>query len=163
MNAATDDERWMRHALRLAARAAAAGEVPVGAVVVRADVLLGEGWNRPIAERDPSAHAEIVALRAAGRQVGDYRLPGARVFVTLEPCPMCAAAMIHARIAEVLYGARDPKSGACGSVFDLLPADRRFNHHTGCRGGLLADACAAELQAFFRARRERAGDPRGAI
>lgn len=147
------DTAWMEHALRLAARAAAAGEVPVGAVVVQAETLIGEGWNQPITACDPTAHAEIVALRAAAQRIGNYRLSGARLFVTLEPCPMCAAALIHARIAEVIYGARDPKAGACGSVFDLLPADRRFNHRTGCRGGLLADTCSVVLQEFFRARR----------
>jgi len=147
------DEDWMRRALSLAERAAAAGEVPVGAVLVRAGELVGAGWNRPIAERDPSAHAEILALRDAGRRLGNYRLPGTRLYVTLEPCVMCAGAIIQARVERVLFAAADPKGGACGSVFDLLPADARFNHHTDCAGGLLGDVCGELLRGFFRARR----------
>jgi tRNA(adenine34) deaminase len=147
----------MRRAIALAERAAAAGEVPVGAVVVRNGALLGEGWNRPIAAHDPSAHAEIEALRAAARHVGNYRLPGADLFVTLEPCPMCAGAIVHARITRVVYGAADPKGGACGSVFDLLPSDQRFNHRTACDGGVLADACGELLRGFFAARRKGRG------
>jgi tRNA(adenine34) deaminase len=143
----------MRHALALAERAAAEGEVPVGAVVVRDGELLGEGWNRPIAAHDPTAHAEIQALRAAAERVGNYRLPGADLYVTLEPCPMCAGAVVHARIARVIYAAEDPKGGACGSVFDLLPSDARFNHHTDCTGGLLAEESAALLRGFFAAKR----------
>ncbi len=143
----------MAHALALAHRAADAGEVPVGAVIVRDEEIIGEGWNRPIGAHDASAHAEIQALRDAGRRVGNYRLPGATLYVTLEPCVMCAGAIIHARIERVVYAAADPKAGACGSVFDLLPSDRRFNHRTECSGGVLADACAETLRAFFRARR----------
>jgi tRNA(adenine34) deaminase len=124
--------------LTLAERAAAEGEVPVGAVVVRDGELIGEGWNRPIAAHDPTAHAEIQALRDAAQRIGNYRLPGAELYVTLEPCPMCAGAIVHARIARVIYGAADPKGGACGSVFDLLPSDSRFNHRTACTGGVLA-------------------------
>lgn len=149
----TNAEHWMAHALTLAHRAADAGEVPVGAVIVRDAELIGEGWNRPIGASDASAHAEIQALRDAGRRVGNYRLPGATLYVTLEPCVMCAGAIIHARIERVVYAAADPKAGACGSVFDLLPSDGRFNHRTECRGGVLADACAETLRAFFRARR----------
>lgn len=151
----TLDTHWMRYALELAQRAAEAGEVPVGAVLVRDDAVLGEGWNRPIAEHDPSAHAEIQALRAAGQRVGNYRLPGSILYVTLEPCVMCAGAIVQARVAQVIYGAPDPKAGACGSVFDLLPSDGRFNHRTEVRGGLLAEACGDVLRAFFRARRGR--------
>jgi tRNA(adenine34) deaminase len=143
----------MRHALALAARAADEGEVPVGAVVVRDGEVLGEGWNRPIAAHDPTAHAEIQALRAAAANVGNYRLTGAELYVTLEPCPMCAGAIVHARIARVIYGAADPKGGACGSVFDLLPSDARFNHRTTCEGGVLAAACGDLLREFFAARR----------
>ncbi|WP_439849169.1 tRNA adenosine(34) deaminase TadA [Thioalkalicoccus limnaeus] len=143
----------MRLALELAARAAAAGEVPVGAVLIHDGIVLGEGWNRPIGTQDPTAHAEIVALRAAAQRVGNYRLPGTRLYVTLEPCPMCASAIVHARVAHVVFGARDPKGGACGSVFDLLPSDGRFNHRTTCVGGVLAEDCAEILRAFFRARR----------
>ncbi len=143
----------MRHALDLARRAADAGEVPVGAVLVRDGEIIGEGWNRPIGASDASAHAEIQALRDAGQRVGNYRLPGSILYVTLEPCVMCAGAIIHARVAAVIYGAIDPKAGACGSVFDLLPSDGRFNHRTDCRGGVLGDDCGEVLRAFFRARR----------
>lgn len=151
--ASTSDEDWMRHALALARLAAAQGEVPVGAVLVRDGEIVGEGWNRPIADNDPSAHAEILALRDAGRRLGNYRLPGTNLYVTLEPCPMCAGAIVQARIERVLFGASDPKSGACGSVFDLLPSNARFNHHTDARGGVLADECGALLRDFFRSRR----------
>ncbi len=147
------DAHWMELALVLAGRAAAAGEVPVGAVLVRAGALLGEGWNCLIGAVDPSAHAEVQALRDAARRSGNYRLPGSTLYVTLEPCVMCAGAIIHARVERVVYGAPDPKAGACGSVFDLLPADGRFNHRTSCSGGVLADACGEVLRAFFRARR----------
>lgn len=147
------DEDWMRRALFLAQRAAAAGEVPVGAVLVRAGELVGAGWNRPIAENDPSAHAEILALRDAGRRLGNYRLPGTCLYVTLEPCPMCAGAIIQARVERVFFAAADPKGGACGSVFDLLPADTRFNHRTDCTSRLLGDECGDLLRDFFRLRR----------
>lgn len=148
------DEHWMRHALALAHLAEAAGEVPIGAVLVgQGQVLLGEGRNRPIADHDPSAHAEILALRAAGRAAGNYRLPDSTLYVTLEPCLMCAGAIIHARVARVIFAAPDPKGGACGSVFDILPSDARFNHRTACAGGLLADEAAALLRGFFQARR----------
>jgi tRNA(adenine34) deaminase len=148
-----DDAYWMRHALRLAERAAEEGEVPVGAVLIRDGEIIGEGWNRPILAHDASAHAEIQALRAAGQRVGNYRLPGTTLYVTLEPCVMCAGAIIHARVTQVVYGAPDPKAGACGSVFDLLPSDQRFNHRTDCSGGILVDECGELLRAFFRARR----------
>lgn len=149
----TQSEHWMRHALMLAARAADAGEVPVGAVLVRDDAIIGEGWNRPIGNHDPTAHAEIQALRDAASRVGNYRLPNSTLYVTLEPCPMCAGAIVHARVARVIYGATDPKGGACGSVFDLLPSDQRFNHRTDCIGGVLETECGEILRAFFRARR----------
>jgi tRNA(adenine34) deaminase len=147
------DEAWMRHALALAERAATEGEVPVGAVLVRDGQIIGEGWNRPIAAHDPTAHAEIQALREAARRCDNYRLPDTTLYVTLEPCPMCAGAIVHARITEVVYGAADPKGGACGSVFDLLPSDHRFNHRTTCRGGVLGDDCGELLRRFFRSRR----------
>jgi tRNA(adenine34) deaminase len=147
------DEHWMRRAITLAEHAAAEGEVPVGAVLVRDDEIIGEGWNCPISTQDPTAHAEIQALRDAAHRVGNYRLPDSVLYVTLEPCVMCAGAIVHARVARVVYGATDPKAGACGSVFDLLPSDNRFNHRTGCDGGLLAEPCATLLRAFFRARR----------
>ncbi len=151
----TGAEYWMRHALGLARRAADEGEVPVGAVVVREGRVLGEGWNRPIAAHDPTAHAEIQALRAAAAAVGNYRLPDAELYVTLEPCPMCAGAIVHARIRQVIFGAADPKGGACGSVFNLLPSDDRFNHRTGCSGGVLEAPCGDILRDFFAARRHK--------
>ena len=143
----------MRYALALAARAADEDEVPVGAVVVRDEAPIGEGWNRPIAAHDPTAHAEIQALREAARHLGNYRLPGSVLYVTLEPCAMCAGAIVHARVASVIYGTPDPKGGACGSVFDLLPSNSRFNHRTECRGGVLETECGEALRSFFRARR----------
>ena len=147
------DADYMTQALALAARAADEGEVPVGALLVRDGEVIGEGWNRPIGGQDPTAHAEIQALRDAARRVGNYRLPGSTLYVTLEPCVMCAGAIVHARVERVVYGAADPKAGACGSVFDLLPSDERFNHRTLCAGGVLAEDCGERLRAFFRSRR----------
>ena len=147
------DEIFMQQALALARRAEAEGEVPVGAVVVRDGEVIGEGWNRPIGLQDPTAHAEVMALRDAARRVGNYRLPGSQLYVTLEPCPMCAGAVVHARVARVVFGASDPRSGAAGSVFDLLPSDQRFNHYTEVTGGVLAAESAELLRQFFRARR----------
>ena len=149
------DDYFMREAISLARAAECLGEVPVGAVLVRDGEILGEGWNRPIGSHDATAHAEIEALRDAGRRIGNYRLPGTQLYVTLEPCVMCAGAIIHARVGRVIYGAPDPKAGACGSVFDLLPSDHRFNHRTDCTGGILADSCGELLRDFFRARRGR--------
>mgnify|MGYP002777055781 FL=1 len=148
------DLHWMRHALDLARRAEREDdEVPVGAVLVAADgTLLAEGGNRNISDHDPSAHAEIVAMRRAGQVLGNYRLLGATLYVTLEPCAMCAMAMVHARIARVVYAAADPKTGAAGSVFDLL-ADPRHNHRVQMDGGVLADDASAMLTAYFRAKR----------
>jgi len=151
---AAEDERWMRHALGLAAGAAAAGEVPVGAVVVRDGELLGEGANAPIGLADPTAHAEVFALRAAAASVGNYRLPGATLYVTLEPCAMCAGAIMHARIARVVFGTRDPKTGTAGSVIDLF-AEERLNHHAVVEGGVLQAECATQITGFFAARRAR--------
>ncbi|MCB2261402.1 MAG: tRNA adenosine(34) deaminase TadA [Candidatus Thiosymbion ectosymbiont of Robbea hypermnestra] len=153
MSSAPSDEEWMRRALSLAELAATMGEVPVGAILVQNGKPVGAGWNRPLAERDPSAHAEILALRDAGRRLGNYRLPGTRLYVTLEPCVMCAGAIVQARVERVFFAAADPKGGACGSVFDLLPADARFNHRTDCTGGLLGEESGELLQSFFRARR----------
>ena len=147
-----DETEFMREALRLAAEAACRDEVPVGAVVVRDAQVIGRGWNAPIGSRDPSAHAEIAALRDAARRLDNYRLAGCSLYVTLEPCVMCAGAIQHARIARVVYGAADPKTGACGSVIDLF-AEARLNHHASVEGGLLADQSAALLQAFFACRR----------
>jgi len=149
------DERWMEHALALARDAGARGEVPVGAIVVRDDAIVGRGGNAPIAGSDPTAHAEIAALREAAARIGNYRLPGCALYVTLEPCAMCAGAILHARLARLVFGARDPKTGACGSVVDLL-AEPRLNHHTRVTGGVAADACATLLGEFFAARRRAA-------
>ena len=148
------DEEWMRAALELADRAQREDdEIPVGALVIAADgSLLGEGWNRNIAEHDPSAHAEIVALRAAGRAVGNHRLVGCTLYVTLEPCAMCTMAIVHARLARLVFGADDPKTGACGSVFNLL-GDPRHNHQVRVRRGVLADEAGTRLRAYFRGRR----------
>jgi tRNA(adenine34) deaminase len=153
-----DDEHWMRLALDLARRAEHAGEVPVGAVLVKDGEIVGSGFNHPIGAHDPSAHAEIGALRDAGRRLGNYRLPGTTLYCTLEPCPMCAGAIVHARVARVVFGTADPKGGACGSVFDLLPSDERFNHRTLAEGGVLAEECGQLLRGFFRARRGGASD-----
>ncbi len=147
------DETFMQEALELARAAQAAGEVPVGAVVVRNDVVIGRGYNQPITSHDPAGHAEIVALRAAALHLRNYRLNDCALFVTLEPCAMCAGAMLHARIARVVYGATDPKTGACGSVIDLF-SDSRLNHHTKVTGGVLAEGCGTLLQAFFLGRRQ---------
>ena len=148
------EQRWMRHALALAERAQREDdEIPVGALVVDAEgKLVAEGWNRNIAECDPSAHAEIVAVRRAGAAIGNHRLVGCTLYVTLEPCAMCAMAMVHARVARVVYGASDPKTGAAGSVFDLL-ADPRHNHRVEVLGGVLGDEAGAMLTAYFRAKR----------
>ncbi|HET8692191.1 MAG TPA: tRNA adenosine(34) deaminase TadA [Steroidobacteraceae bacterium] len=146
------DEAWMREALALAGRAEAEGEVPVGAIVVRDGAVLGEGWNRPIAAHDPTAHAEILALRAAAAKAGDYRLGGATLYVTLEPCPMCAAAIAHARIARLVFGAWDPRQGAAGSAFDLVSAPA-LNHRVDAFGGVLSAECGALLRGFFSGRR----------
>jgi len=146
------DVRWMRHALELAREAADAGEVPVGAVLVRDGEVIGEGRNGPIGHHDATAHAEIQALRDAGQRVGNYRLPGSTLYVTLEPCPMCAGALVHARVARVVFGAADPRTGAGGSVFDLLRSER-LNHRAEVNGGVLGEACSELLRGFFRERR----------
>ena len=151
------DNVWMGRALDLAACAEREGEVPVGAVVVRGGVVLGEGWNRPVGACDPSAHAEIEALRAAARAAGNYRLPAAEIFVTLEPCAMCAGAIVQARIARVVFAASDPRAGAFGSALDLR-AVPGLNHHPECVGGVRADEAGRRLVRFFRDRRSLAGD-----
>jgi len=142
----------MRRALELAHRAGTAGEVPVGAVLVSDGVVIGEGYNLPILSCDPTAHAEIQALRAAAQRVGNYRLPSSVLYVTLEPCVMCAGALIHARVARVVFGASDPKTGACGSVLNLF-AETRLNHHAEVAGGVLAQECGELVRAFFTMRR----------
>jgi tRNA(adenine34) deaminase len=148
------DTRWMRQALTLADRAEHQDdEIPVGALVVDAEGrVLGEGWNRNISEHDPSAHAEIMAMRQAGRALRNHRLVGCTLYVTLEPCAMCAMAMIHARIARLVYAATDPKTGAAGSVFDLL-SDPRHNHRVEVVGGVMADEAGARLTNYFRRKR----------
>ena len=153
MTTATADEYWMREALAQARFAQAAGEVPVGAVLVRNGESVGSGWNRPIGTSDPTAHAEVVTLRDAGTRLGNYRMPGTVLYVTLEPCVMCAGALVHARVSRVVYGAADPKGGAAGSVFDLLPSDARFNHRVEVTGGVMAEKSAELLRTFFRAKR----------
>ncbi|OOZ39086.1 tRNA-specific adenosine deaminase [Solemya pervernicosa gill symbiont] len=150
-----DEERdieWMSRALALARRAEAEGEVPVGAVVVQNDEVIGEGWNLTIAGHDPTAHAEIQALRAAAQQQQNYRLPGTTLYVTLEPCPMCAGAMVHARVARVVFAATDPRTGAAGSICNLLQ-DENLNHRCEVVGGVMAEQSSEMLRAFFRARR----------
>jgi tRNA(adenine34) deaminase len=149
-----NDDAFMRMALSAAAQAKLAGEVPVGAVIVREGEVLAVGYNRPIGGHDPTAHAEVTALRAASQKLGNYRLPGCTLYVTLEPCAMCAGAMMHARLARVVYGASDPKTGACGSVLDLF-AEPRLNHHTEVQGGVMAGECGTMLSDFFAERRQQ--------
>lgn len=159
------DEQWMRHALAQAAHARdVLGEVPVGAVLIDAEGrLLAEGCNRTISDSDPSAHAEIIVLREAGRRLGNYRLTGCTLYVTLEPCAMCAMALVHARVARVVYAADDPKTGAVHSVFELLQSERH-NHRVEVQGGVLAEPCSTLLRDFFRARRGRIRpDSQGAL
>lgn len=152
MNDDSLDAEYMREALALARDAWSAGEVPVGAVVVLDGAIVGRGFNAPISRHDPTAHAEIRALRDAAERLGNYRLPGCSLYVTLEPCTMCMGAIFHARIARVVFGASDPKTGACGSIIDL-PAESRLNHHAEAVGGILADECGGLLSGFFAQRR----------
>ena len=147
----TDDD-LMREALVLAAEADVAGEVPVGAVVVKDGAVIGRGFNRPISTHDPTAHAEIVAMRDASARMRNFRLVGCELYVTLEPCAMCAGAIMHARVERVVFGASDPKTGACGSIVDLF-ANAKLNHHATVVGGVLRNECGAMLSAFFKARR----------
>lgn len=150
--ATREDAAYLRRAIELARNAEAAGEVPVGAVLVLDGVVIGEGWNRPIGSSDPTSHAEIEAMRAGARQLGNYRLGGSTLYVTMEPCPMCAGAMIHARVGRLVYGTPDLRAGAAGTVIDVL-AGPAANHRVAVTGGVLADECRELLQAFFRARR----------
>ncbi len=154
MDNATNDMMYMLEALRLAREAAALDEVPVGAVVVRDGEIVGRGRNAPISRHDPTAHAEIIALRDAAQRLGNYRLVECELFCTLEPCIMCAGAILHARIRRVVFGARDPKTGACGSVVDLF-AEERLNFHADVQGGVLTEECGRLLSDFFAARRQR--------
>lgn len=148
------DEYWMQKALELAHRAESQGEVPVGAVLVLNDKCIAEGWNQPISLNDPSAHAEMIAIRQAGQQLNNYRLCDTTLYVTLEPCIMCAGAIVHARVGRVVYGANDPKTGAAGSVFQLLQ-NSSLNHDCQLTSGVLQDQCAAMLSDFFRNRRKQ--------
>jgi tRNA(adenine34) deaminase len=148
------DERFMRLAMALAEQAAQTGEVPVGAIVVKDGVVIGRGSNAPIANHDPSAHAEILALREAAQHLGNYRLIDCTLYVTLEPCAMCSGAIQHARIARLVFGAKDPKTGCCGSVLNLM-AEAKLNHHTEVASGVLGQECGAHLSAFFSARRKK--------
>ena len=149
----------MRHALKLAERAQQEGEVPVGAVLVLNDEIIGEGWNRPIAAHDPTAHAEIMALRAGAAKLGNYRLNDTTLYVTLEPCVMCAGAMVHARIKRLMFGASDPKAGAITSAFNTLDSNK-LNHRVEYVGGILPDECGAILSRFFEARRSERSNSR---
>ena len=146
------DEIYMQQAISQARNAWALGEVPVGALVVKDGQVIATGFNQPIGNHDPTAHAEIIALRAASAILGNYRLPGCELYVTLEPCPMCASAMMHARLARVIYGASDPKTGGCGSVLNLFE-QKKLNHHTELSAGVLADECGTLLKQFFAERR----------
>ena len=147
-----DDAIYMRQALDQARNAETLGEVPVGAILVRDGEIIATGFNQPIGTHDPTAHAEIMALRAGAILLGNYRLPGCELFVTLEPCAMCAGAMMHARLARVVYGAADPKTGACGSIVNLFEQEK-LNHHTAIVGGVLVDDCSQMLKDFFAERR----------
>lgn len=149
------DVRWMQYALALARQGEALGEVPVGAVIVRNEEVLGEGFNQPISASDPSAHAEIIAVRMAAQRVQNYRLPGATIYVTLEPCTMCVGALVHARIARLVYGTTEPKAGAVESQVQLLESTY-FNHRVAAQGGVLASDCQHQLSKFFQQRREQA-------
>ena len=146
------DEEWMRHALMLAARAEAAGEVPVGAVLVKDQQVLAEGWNQMISTHDPSAHAEMLAVRQAGQQVQNYRLPECTLYVTLEPCSMCAGLLVHSRIKRLVFGASDYKTGAAGSIMDLV-CHPKLNHQLEVTAGVLAEECSMMLSTFFQRRR----------
>ncbi|MDO9191876.1 MAG: tRNA adenosine(34) deaminase TadA [Undibacterium sp.] len=151
------DQDFMALAYAQAQRAWNAGEVPVGAIIVKDGVVIAQGFNQPIGSHDPTAHAEVMALRAAAELLGNYRLPGCELFVTLEPCVMCAGAMMHARLARVVYGASDPKTGACGSVINLFQQEK-LNHHTTVLAGVMADDCAHLLKNFFASRRLAASE-----
>ena len=150
--ASASDEFWMEEALRAAQRALEAGEVPVGAVVVHANQIVGRGWNRNLTDSDPTAHAEIIALRQAGAHLGNHRLVDCELFATIEPCPMCAGALVHARLRRLVYGADDPKAGAVHSVMEVLNHPM-LNHRMEVRAGVLAGRSAGLLQTFFRTRR----------
>lgn len=146
------DQFWMQRALELAQKAQSLGEVPIGAVLVKDDQVVGEGYNSPIGQHDPTAHAEIMALRDAAQRLGNYRLLNTTLYVTIEPCVMCAGALIHARVKEVVFGAREPRTGAVGSVFDILQSST-LNHRVEVRGGVMESDCSTLMQEFFKQRR----------
>ena len=146
------DSKYMARALELAREAERAGEVPVGAVIVKDDAIVGEGWNRPISTNDPTAHAEIVAMRAAAQKLSTYRLLDTTLYVTLEPCAMCAGAMVHARVQRLVYAATDPRAGAAGTIFNIVQHPS-LNHRVECEAGLMSEECGAMLRAFFQGRR----------
>lgn len=147
-------DKWMQRAFDLAKKAEAQDEVPVGAIIVYQDKIIGEGWNQPISADDPTAHAEIMALRDAGKKIGNYRLPNATIYVTLEPCTMCAGAIIHARLAKLVYSVDDPKTGACGSVFNLLQTDE-LNHKVEIEKGVMEEECRSLIRSFFKEKRAK--------
>ena len=149
-----EDSKWMQRAFELAQKAKAHDEVPVGAVIVHEDKNIGEGWNQPISSNDPTAHAEIIALRDAGNKVGNYRLPNATMYVTLEPCAMCAGAIIHARLSKIIFAVTDSKTGACGSVFNLLKSEE-LNHKVEIGKGIMEDECRSLIQTFFKEKRNK--------
>ena len=149
-----NDKDWMQHAFELAKKAEAQDEVPVGAIIVYEDRVIGEGWNQPITSNDPTAHAEVMALRDAGGKIGNYRLPNATIYVTLEPCTMCAGAIIHARLSRLVYAADDPKTGACGSIFNLLQTEE-LNHKVEIEKGVMQEECRSLIQDFFKQRRQK--------
>ena len=151
------DQKWMQYALKLAERSREEGEVPVGAVIVKDDQLIAEGWNQPIADHDATAHAEIMAIRAAGKALNNYRIPDTTLYVTLEPCTMCAGAMVHARIGRVVFGAPDPRTGTAGSVIDLF-SQAYHNHQIEVEGGVMQEECGQILKDFFRERRKKPQD-----
>jgi tRNA(adenine34) deaminase len=147
-----EDVKWMQRAFELAQKAKEHDEVPVGAVIVYEDKIIGEGWNQPISSNDPTAHAEIMALRDAGKHVGNYRLPDATMYVTLEPCAMCAGAIVHARLSKLIFAVADPKTGACGSIFNLLETEE-LNHKVEIDKGIMEDECRSLIQTFFKEKR----------
>jgi len=149
-----NDKDFMQHAFELAENAKAHDEVPVGAVIVYEDKIIGEGWNQPISSDDPTAHAEIMALRDAGKKIGNYRLSNATIYVTLEPCTMCTGAIIHARLAKLVYAVDDPKTGACGSVFNLLQTEE-LNHRVEIEKGVMEEECRSLIQSFFKEKRAK--------
>lgn len=148
------DKKWMQRAFELAEKAKSQDEVPVGAVIIFEDQIIGEGWNQSISSHDPTAHAEVMALRDAGNNISNYRIPNATMYVTLEPCAMCAGAIVHARLAKLVYAADDPKTGACGSVFNLLQSEE-LNHKVEIENGVMEEECRSLIKTFFKEKRAK--------